>query len=160
MIVNLRFKLYYLWTCVVQRRDWLYSEEAGSRVEWRGQLNRFNWISSQSRASSRPSPSPHRGGDNRVWSNLRQWAIFSVSTLCLYTAAEPRPRCLNDWCCLCPNGQQYQCSDGQSTYLQSMQHIIFCILPPLHSLFTQTGRIAPGINDGPKHEYADTKADM
>ena len=44
---------------------------------------------------------------------------------------------------------------------QSMQHIIFCILPPLHSLFSQTqARIAPGINDGPKHEYADTKDDM
>ena len=79
-----------------------------------------------------------------------------------YTAAEPRPRRLNDWCCLCRNGQQYQqyqCSNGQST--ESMQHIIFCILPPLHSLFTQTqARIAPGINDGPKHEYADTKDDM
>ena len=85
---------------MVQRRYWLYSEEAGSRVEWRGQLNRFNWISSQSLASSRPSPPPHPG----VWSNLRQWAIFSVSTLCLYTAAEPRPRRLNDWCCLCRNG--------------------------------------------------------
>ena len=126
-------------------------------VEWSEGANWTDLIEFPPNPSLAADHRHHRTQEYEVtWGN----EPFSPSVHCVYTQLQSPVLAawMTDAVCV---GMGSNISNINVSISQSMQHIIFCILPPLHSLFSQTqARIAPGINDGPKHEYADTKDDM